>query len=83
MVVHNFHVKGIFAFPSEADAPLIVDAYAVLPGPVSPKRFKVIAGRDAQIVKVYGDLELIKFSKRRFGTGLELSALPAQARHER
>jgi hypothetical protein len=35
--------------PSEADAPLLVDPYAVLPGAIAPKCFEAVAGRRPQV----------------------------------
>ena len=51
MVVHNFHVKCILALPAEADAPLVIDADAVLAVPVTLQRFESITRRGAQIVQ--------------------------------
>lgn len=51
MVVHNFHFEGVFALPAEAEAPLIVDADAVLASPVTFQCFQPVAGRSAQIVQ--------------------------------
>jgi len=44
--------------PPEADAPLIVDADAVLPAPVPPELFEPVARRDAEVVQGHGCVEL-------------------------
>jgi hypothetical protein len=44
VVVDDFHVLSSHVGPAEADAPLIVDADAVLPGSVAPQRLQPVAG---------------------------------------
>jgi len=43
MVIHNLNVVGISTTPYKADAPLIVDANAVLSFSVTFERFQSIA----------------------------------------
>ena len=45
MVIHNFYFMRVFALPGEADAPLVVDADAVLSRAVAFESFQAVAGR--------------------------------------
>jgi hypothetical protein len=49
MIVDNFYVVSISSAPYEADAPLIVDADAVLPVAVVFQSVKPVARRHPQI----------------------------------
>ena len=51
MVIRDFHVVGVAVFPAETDAPLVVDADAVLAFPVAFERFEPVARRHAQVFK--------------------------------
>ena len=51
MVIHNFHFQRIFTAPAEADAPLVIDADAVLAYPVALQGFQPIPRRREQIVQ--------------------------------
>jgi hypothetical protein len=44
MVIYNLDIVGIAVAPFETDAPLIVDANAVLPFPIAPKQLQAILG---------------------------------------
>lgn len=48
MVVGDFDVVRVAVFPSEANAPLAVNAYAVLAFAVAGEGFEVIAGRNSE-----------------------------------
>lgn len=48
---------GIPAVPAEADAPLVVDADAVLAGAVSGELFEAVAGWDAEVGERFGGVE--------------------------
>jgi hypothetical protein len=51
MVIDDFDIASSCCFvPHEANAPLIVDANAVLTRTVVLQRFKPVAGRNAQIL---------------------------------
>ncbi len=58
MVVHNFNVIPIAAFPAKANAPLVADADAIWTGPAATQSFQPIAGRSQQILKRPGMLEV-------------------------
>ncbi len=61
MVVHNLDIVGIPVSPHKTNAPLIVDANAVLPFSISLQRFQVIARRRSQIAEFRGDIQLTEF----------------------
>ena len=50
VIIGDLNVVSVSPLPSEADPPLIIDPDAVLPGTISAEPFKVIAGRNSQIV---------------------------------
>lgn len=57
MIVHNLYLVGVSVFPDEANPPLIVDADAVLPLPVSRKGLKSIPGRYSQVIQIHSVME--------------------------
>ena len=65
MVVRNFNVIHIAAFPAKANAPLVVDADAVLTGPAATPSFQPIAGRSQQIAKRPGMMQVQQFAPGR------------------
>ena len=64
MVVDDLHIVGISVTPDKADAPLIVDANAVLPSAVTFERFQVITRGRGQITKLRGNIQLPEFPLR-------------------
>ncbi len=64
VVVDDLDVESIGRAPDEADAPLIVDADAVLACTVALERFEPIAGRNAQVGEGIGRIENDEFPKR-------------------
>jgi hypothetical protein len=52
VVVHDFHAVGSIVVPSEAHAPLGVDADAVLAQSVTFEGFQRVAGWNAQTVQI-------------------------------
>jgi hypothetical protein len=64
MIVGDLYLSGIGASPDEADAPLVVDAYAVLASPIAVKRFEPVTGRNAQEGEFHGGVDKLKFDKR-------------------
>jgi hypothetical protein len=64
VVVDDLDVEGIGGAPDEADAPLIVDADAVLASTSALERLEPIAGRNAQIGEGVGRIEDDEFPKR-------------------
>lgn len=51
MIIHNFNVARVFTVPAEAEAPLVVDADAVLPRPIAFQGFQAVAGRQGQVAQ--------------------------------
>jgi hypothetical protein len=51
VIVANFNAFGIASVPYKADAPLVIDADAVLPDPVPDQRFEPVIGRNAKVIK--------------------------------
>ncbi len=62
VIIYDFDVFRESIGPMKADAPLIIDANAVLTGTTAFERLKVIAGWNPQILKTIGDFELPEFS---------------------
>ena len=54
MVVSDFYIMGVLAFPAEDDAPLVVDpdGMKTLQGPA--QAFKAVSGWIAQVVERFG-----------------------------
>jgi len=51
MIVSNLHVVRITFAPFEADAPLVIDADAMLSGPIAAQFLQPIGRRSAQIIQ--------------------------------
>lgn len=64
VVVDDLDVEGIGGAPDEADAPLIVDADAVLASTIALERLEPITGRNAQVGEGVGRIENDEFPKR-------------------
>jgi hypothetical protein len=78
MIIHDFDIVGIAIAPDKADAPLVVDANAVLPFPITSQRFQVIARRRPQIAKFRGDVQLPQLSLGHpFASPKAFDSLPA------
>jgi hypothetical protein len=63
VIVHNLNIVGV-AIPSEADAPLVIDPNAVLPGAIPAKGFKTIAWRDTKVVQPGRRIEQLQLAPR-------------------
>ena len=57
VVVDDLDVGRSGVGPGEADPPLLVDADAVLPGSVSAKCLKAVAGRHSEVVEDLGGVQ--------------------------
>jgi hypothetical protein len=62
VIVTDLYVVGVTVLPNKTHAILIVDAYAVLPGPVTPKRLKAVTRWNAQKVQRCGGTQLRQFA---------------------
>jgi hypothetical protein len=64
MVVRDLDLERIPGVPPEADAPLVVDSDAVLPGAVSDEPLEAVAGWHAQVREVHGRVQLAQLAER-------------------
>jgi hypothetical protein len=62
VIVHYLYVFSACFRPTKTDAPLIIDADAVLAGSLAPESFQAIARRHPQIFQASSDLQLPEFS---------------------
>lgn len=74
MMVHDLDSPGIAVAPDETDAPLIVDANAVLPDSAASKGFQSVAGRDPQVVEAASSVDCNQLCP---GSLLDLRRQPA------
>jgi hypothetical protein len=58
MVVCYFNVIDISVFPAKTDPPLIVDPDTVLSFTVSLQGFQPVSGRDLEVLKVFGPMQV-------------------------
>ena len=63
MVIDDFDRVGMTVFPDETDAPLVVDADAVLAHPFALEGFEVIARRHTHVTQGFRGRELREFAK--------------------
>ena len=61
MTVHQFNVEGLAFGPAEAQSPLVIDADAVLTGPVAGQRLQPLTGRDPRILEINRAVQLRQF----------------------
>ena len=66
-VIDNLHVGDAIALPSETDPPLIVDANAVKPGPITLKGLQPVPRRDIQFFECGDRIDLNQFAHRYAG----------------
>lgn len=64
MIVGDFYVVGVSIFPAKADAPLLVNADAVLAFAVAGQCFQLVAGRKPKIVEALCAVKLIELHNR-------------------
>ena len=66
MIVHNLDIKGMSIVPSETDAPLVVDANAVLSGASALQSLKPVSPNGSQVIQINGSMKPTKpFSRWR------------------
>jgi len=63
VVIDNDDVKRIPILPAKADAPLIVDANAVLTGAVAFELLQTVAGRDAEVFELLRGINQREFAQ--------------------
>lgn len=77
MVIYDFDFVDVFAFPTKAEAPLVIDANAVLAAALAFKRLQAVAGRKAHDVESVGGIELEEFSS---GSALDVGRQVTRSR---
>jgi len=65
MVVHDLNVKGIRTVPAEADAPLVVDADAVLARSAAFQRLQPVARGHRYVSQANGSMQLEELAPAR------------------
>jgi hypothetical protein len=63
MIVYNLHFKGVTIPPIKTDAPSLVDAYTVLPCPVTSELLQSICRWNAQVVQCDGTIQHPKLAQ--------------------
>ena len=63
MIIRDFHVVSVAVFPTETDAPLLVDANAVLAVTVAPESFQTISGGNTEVLQVGGRVQHQEFTE--------------------
>jgi hypothetical protein len=61
MIIGDFNKKGVSVAPDKADAPLVINSNAVLPGAVAFQSFKAVSGWNAQVLKTDGVVREFQF----------------------
>jgi len=64
MVIDDFHLERVSIRPLKADAPLLVDADAVLTLAVTLESFELIRRRDHEIAQIYRTVEIFELLAR-------------------
>ena len=77
MVIHNLGIEYVAILPSEADAPLVVDADAVLAGAVALECLELVRWGNHQIAQIRSAIEVLQLLAR------ALLNLIVQALHKR
>jgi hypothetical protein len=77
MVIDDLDLAGMPGLPDEANAPLVVDADAVLSGSITLEGFKPIAGGHPQIIEGFRGRELGEFPE---GDPLDVGGKPPRPR---
>ena len=62
MIVRDFHVVSVAFAPAEANAPLVVDADAVLPFTAALQRFEPVARRHGHVPQLCGRVQQQQFA---------------------
>jgi hypothetical protein len=57
VVIRNLYITSVPFAPNKADAILIVDANAVLPGPIPAQRLQLISRRHFQVIERNGRIQ--------------------------
>ena len=63
MVIADFNFESITIFKSETDSPLIINRYGMLAFTVTGQSVQLITGRNLQIIKACGQIDIFQFSR--------------------
>jgi hypothetical protein len=81
MVIHDLHIVGVAVLPAKADAPLIIDANAVLSLSIPSQRLRPVARRCPKVLKRARVVDLEQFAVCRLddvvGKAFDEAALPS------
>jgi hypothetical protein len=79
MVVNNLDLVGLARTPNKANAPLIVDADAVLPVSISFQTLNAVRGQSRKSSEIHCGIEYVQFAKGRALDRLEAAnTVPAE-----
>jgi hypothetical protein len=62
MIIRDLHVARVPLYPTKTDAPLIINANAVLTGTVAPQLFQAIAWRRQQVAHMLRAVQVEQFA---------------------
>src|SRR3972149_165498 len=62
VVVRNLDIRRVAIDPAKADAPLVIDADAPLPGPILLQKFQPITWRNSQTLDAGRCVNLLQFA---------------------
>jgi hypothetical protein len=63
VIVRNLNIEGISTLPPKADSPLIIDANAELPRPISSQFLQTIGRRHSQVIERYRAVQHAQLSQ--------------------
>jgi hypothetical protein len=66
VIVNHLDIVGVAVAPGETDAPLVIDADAVLPCPVATQSFQPVARRRPEVIKRCGGVQHEQFDPTAF-----------------
>ncbi len=64
MVIRDLYILSVASIPFEANAPLIIDANAILTGPIASQLLQAISRRHSQVLQGHGAIEHSQFAQR-------------------
>jgi len=64
VIIYDFNVMRTAMAPDEADSPLLIDSYAMLPFSASRKSFQAVARRNTQVFNARTPIQHAQFPKR-------------------
>lgn len=67
MVVADLYIVGVAFYEPEADTPLIINRYRVLPFSIAMKGMKPIARRHLQVIELRSQVDVFKLASSPFG----------------